>query len=762
MYQQSGRGSETQNQVLADPARQEAAEKSLQIPSRACFGAIVWGEWLLVAFLVGLFLWRGLIPGWRSLNTDFPNYYLTARLYRLGYPLDRVYDWVWFQRQKDHAGLGQQVVGYIPLTLLSGMPMVPLAYLPPLTAKRIWLVFNLFLLALTIRLLCLVTKLSSRRVFLLSLLAVEPLRTSFLYGQGHILVLFLLTLALWLKLRNQPVASGLALAVASALKIYPALFLCYFLRKKQWRSAAGLFFGGIILATLSLYLFGYEANRVYFQDVLPRIGYGENIDPYNINWNSATALLHRLFILEPELNPHPLFNSPAMYMLLQPLVQALLFVPFFWLLTPQLGDALIESLEWGAFAVLLLVLSTSPASYHYCILILSATMIVNYLATSGRRNASRIVIVLYTISCLPLQRFVSSFSDGTKVFLAFPRLYGMLALLGLSLYALASLPACTPRLDSRPTLVFSLILVFLTTMGFLKTRKHLHGQNENYATRQVISRGSLLAGEPCVGQNELLYTNLRRDSYVIAAITGAKVSYSEHGLDTFHPACAGGVPAAFAEVAGIQSRIVPLDMGTAATLRLRAHTEAEDAEQPTLSQDGRYLAFIREEVGRGSLFLKTLEPAGSDTFRDNQGQKLVGSQFDVLDAAFEPSTHNIVFSARPQGKPQLFSVEISTRKIETLEFGYAVRYPAFSPDGQWLAFSRRSQGNWQLWLRHILSSREQRLTDADCNSIAPAWLSDSKTVIYATDCGRGLGLTALSAIRLTQYLSNARAFKPRG
>ncbi len=42
--------------------------------------SIDWAENILLAALVGVFIWRGFFPAWRSLNTDFPNYYLAARL----------------------------------------------------------------------------------------------------------------------------------------------------------------------------------------------------------------------------------------------------------------------------------------------------------------------------------------------------------------------------------------------------------------------------------------------------------------------------------------------------------------------------------------------------------------------------------------------------------------------------------------------------------------------------------------------------------
>lgn len=39
-------------------------------------------EYLLLAFLLGLFVFRSFIPAWQSLNTDFRNYYVAARLFR--------------------------------------------------------------------------------------------------------------------------------------------------------------------------------------------------------------------------------------------------------------------------------------------------------------------------------------------------------------------------------------------------------------------------------------------------------------------------------------------------------------------------------------------------------------------------------------------------------------------------------------------------------------------------------------------------------
>ena len=71
------------------------------------------------------------------------------------------------------------------------------------------------------------------------------------------------------------------------------------------------------------------------------------------------------------------------------------------------------------------------------------------------------------------------------------------------------------------------------------------------------------------------------------------------------------------------------------------------------------------------------------------------------------------------------------------------RFPAVSPDGRWLAYAEEDGGVWQLTVLELATGVRRRLTDADCNAVTPAWQSDSRTLVYASDCGRGVGQTAL-------------------
>ena len=702
-------------------------------------------ECLLLVCLVGAFLWRGFVPAWETLNTDFPDYYLAARLYRQGYPLEKIYDWTWVQRQKDHAQIDRPIVTFTLLTPFSLLPVLPFASFPPLVAKHGWLLANLVFLGLTGWLLRALSGLRARSVAILIFLALVPLRTNFLFGQEYILLLLLLTLAAFLHWRQRPVASGLTLAVAAALKIYPGLFILFFARKKQWTAALSLLLGSFALWTLSIVLFGFETVRIYLLEVMPWALRAEGQDPYNFNWNSFSALLHRLFIAEPDLNPHPLIHLPAAYAFLQPVCQGLIFVPFLWLLTSSRADSAREKLEWGAFVAMLLILSTNPASYDFNGLILTAALGAGYLTAARRRREAAALLVLYTLVCSPLYRWVPAAPTGWRILLGFPRLWAMTALWVFLLFILAR-SAPEPlglRLQSREAKVFAGLWLTLVGLGVSLTWAQLRSEFNNYAWRLPLQPGALLATDPAVAGQQVLSTTMTSRGYATAAVARDSLVFFAFPGDSFHPASAPGSTKAWVELVSGRSRIIRFSLeGT--TPAGEEISEAEDAESPAVSPDGRWLAFIRETKGRGELWIKQLQPDSVDATAPAE-KRLSPAGLDVLDAAFDASDR-VIFSARRGGRPMLFTAGAASSEIAALGWRAPRRYPAVSPDRRWLAFSELQGNYWQLGVEDLETHAERRLTQNDCNSIAPAWYPDSKHLVYASDCARGYGLTALCRI----------------
>jgi Glycosyltransferase family 87/WD40-like Beta Propeller Repeat len=709
-----------------------------------------WAERLLLVALVTGFAIKGFVPAWRHLNSDFPNYYLVARLYRAGYPLERVYDWTWLQRQKDHQGIDQRLVSFIPSTLPSALAVAPWISLPPLEAKRRWLVVNLALLLATAFLLVSMTKLGWERVVLLIFLAFIPLRDNFVFGQMHVLVLLLLTLAAWLFFKEFSFLSGISLAIAAALKIYPAFFLIYFLWKKQWRAAAGLIVGLLAVAGISLYLFGVDACILYARHVLPAGLRGETLDPYNPAWNSWTALVRRLFIAEPELNPAPVAHLPWLYALLQPLIHASIFVLFMWAIGPKRLDIERTKIEWATFIFLLLFLSSQPGSYHFVALILSTVLIADYLLTHNHAIHLGAMLAIYALIGVPIIRFPWAAPNGWQNLLFFPRLALMTAFGGLLLWILISKSpqARLARPGRRNALVAASAVIVLTAVGFISTERHLRGQFDNYKDRIASTPGGLLATEPAPYQAGILFTTMTPTGYTVRRLqNGIPIDLPKTGGDYFHAAAPGGPGAAWVEqsVRG-SSRIVRFALGLAGQEGI-ASTEEENAQEPSVSHDGQFLAFLRPVRGRNSLWVRRIGTALSDREAGHAGEayEIASEAYDVHEAAFLLD-HRLIFSSRTNGRFRLYRAN-QAGSIELLNTpDCSARYPAISPDGQWLAFSCAQGGATQIHVTDLEGNRESKLTFGDCNSVTPAWTADSKSLIYATDCGRGLGLTALAQV----------------
>jgi WD40-like Beta Propeller Repeat len=82
---------------------------------------------------------------------------------------------------------------------------------------------------------------------------------------------------------------------------------------------------------------------------------------------------------------------------------------------------------------------------------------------------------------------------------------------------------------------------------------------------------------------------------------------------------------------------------------------------------------------------------------------------------------------------------------------------ARSPDRKWIVCERTSWGQKQLYLTDQIHNGEPiQVTEGLCNSFAPAWEPDGKAIVFASDCGRGVGMPALYRAALEDMLMLTR------
>lgn len=118
-----------------------------------------------------------------------------------------------------------------------------------------------------------------------------------LHNQPTITVGFLTLLSIERLGAGRPVAAGIALAVAAAIKLTPAAFVLVFLLDRQWRAAAAFAVAGAALALLSVALAGWPAHQAFLaslaqvKGVAYLIAINTSLLPALLALGSATGLL---------------------------------------------------------------------------------------------------------------------------------------------------------------------------------------------------------------------------------------------------------------------------------------------------------------------------------------------------------------------------------------------------------------------------------------------------------------------------------------
>ncbi|WP_135819578.1 glycosyltransferase family 87 protein [Halostella litorea] len=141
---------------------------------------------------------------------------------------------------------------------------------------------------------------------------------SVFYGNVNV-QLAALTVAGFVALdRGREELSGVAFALAAFIKVFPALFGVWFLRRRAWRAVGAAVGTGLGLLALGVPVFGVGTTRTYLEEALfPRNRaelFQGGLDP-----NSAYITLRRpLSVAFPEMDPTLLVALP--FLLLAPVV----------------------------------------------------------------------------------------------------------------------------------------------------------------------------------------------------------------------------------------------------------------------------------------------------------------------------------------------------------------------------------------------------------------------------------------------------------
>ena len=659
--------------------------------------------------------------------TDFPNHYTAAILTLRHEPLRRFYDWEWFQRQIHYAGIERRLGGYAPYTPLTMLPFVPLAELKPQRAKQVWLVAELAFLAAAICLLALLTQLGVLRTLVLALLAHAALSANFLLGHYYIFLMLLLACAAWCLLKGREAAGGALLGVVFALKLYAAPFIFYFAVRRQWRAFWGMT-GMVALLTLAaIAMFGWSGVWFFVTTIMLRGIEGEVVDPYSPGVGTMNVLLRRMFVPEAGLNPHPLLNAPAAFFFLRALYT--LSVLAFSLVALPIHDGQKEDtrcLAW--FVIVLFALSPVTATYHFILLLVPIALLLRndvrrtpWSAAPTLSYASAGLIVLYVLVELPLRPWNSWL---------FPKVWLLLALL---LYA--GWPFLR-RVRIGPALTIAGLVIAASAGEALVQWRSYRTEPPIVNQRVEDEPGAIFSSAAALSPGQMFYESMADGRFVLRASGSAGTRIFEFDGHAFHPSVPqAGEPVYFELLAGGHSHI-SMYRDSRKTPEPVAGADPDGIE-PAISPDGTKLTF----VSRGSLVL--LENGVRSVLASGEAAR------EVSGPTFFPDGRRIAFAQGPPGNRGIRSVALSGGERQTLIQGGDCFEPVISPDGSSLAFSCSGNGGSQVWLLDLKTGSRRQVTRGACNNTSPAWDPDSGSIVFSSDCNRGVELPALyrAAIR---------------
>jgi Glycosyltransferase family 87/WD40-like Beta Propeller Repeat len=644
------------------------------------------------------------------METDFPNNYTAAVLTLKHQPLRQYYDWVWFQRQMHYAGIEHQIGGYVPNTPLTMLPMLPLAAFPPQRAKQIWMVLEVLLLVGSIVVLARLSRLGILEVTVLALLAYKALGSNFQTGQYYILILLLMACGTWCLLRGREAWGGGIVGLICALKLYTAPFVFYFLARRQWKALAGFVGAGAALAVLAIGMFGWDGVWFFATTVMVQAADGSPVDPYSPSLASMTAFLRRMLLPEAGLNPHPAWPAPAAFFFLKTAYSIGLLVLSLVALARRPRDREDEAIGW--FVIVLFVLSPNQASYRFLGLLVAVVLL---LPGASRRWAAGL-IALYLLVELPLSRWAGAF---------FPHVWVLLVLFFYAGWSFL-------RQIGRARLMAAMLVVALVAGASTFLRLQTYWKEPPQANPHAAVDSALYASAPVFGSNGWMYEAMGDDRYVLRRLAASGVQTFAFDGDAFHPAESQHEgPIFFELVRDGLSQIQSFDLKTR-SLKLASSAD-QNASEPALSQDGTKLVYVASDA----LYLKEGE------------RRRILTAGPASNPAFFPGGTRIAFAQGVPGRRSIAIISTTSGTVLLLVKAGDCFEPAVSPDGRLLAFACSEMGARQVWVRDLITGVSRRLSRGSCNNDAPAWDPDSRSVVFASDCGRGVGMPALYRARVT-------------
>ncbi|HUI31171.1 MAG TPA: glycosyltransferase 87 family protein [Candidatus Acidoferrales bacterium] len=364
----------------------------------------------------------GILPGFFKVEGDFIAFYVAGRNILHGTDPVLFYRFPDFQQLVDTSGLSTRIFSVASSTPASFLIDTILAVAPAGFSKFILTAINIAAFVLLVHVSAKLANSSIRTAYVVFLSSSFALATNFSSGEPFIIVSLFFALAFLAFSISAERASGTILGVIFPFEVFAIAPALLFLLAKRWKVFIYFLLMSLILLSIAYLLVGESTIVYYLQRVFPFYFNARVLNPFSISYQTAWSFLRTIFLLDPALNPHPLFASARGYMFSISMFKALVLVPsaYFFYRGIEKKNAR-EALVAGTFPVLFL--SPTAASYQL-VLMAPAIICLGQTALEEQKTATaRLFIVLYVLACLPIHSFLSNSLNIQTPFILFERFF---------------------------------------------------------------------------------------------------------------------------------------------------------------------------------------------------------------------------------------------------------------------------------------------------------------------------------------------------
>lgn len=367
-----------------------------------------------------------------NVTHGFISYYAAARLLVDGRLGPAAYDDAWFGKHvQDITGTGVREI-FTPNPPMMALMAAPLAWLDPQTARVIWLLASLAAAA-AVALALVRDRERLGAPFAIVIVAVMLLNPAMFAnlrtGQGYLFVFAMLGGSALMLTNGRDRVAGVLLGLAFALKSagLPLLILVIWMR--HW-TALKFAVGAFAIAVLVTAPFVETAMWLHYPSAVAE--FVERPASSTTAYQTTLSLFRRLCVADPRWNPHPAATcAPVAYT--APAVLILGAV------AATLAAARRRPIRlWAAAGLCLSELTLPIAAEPHFMLFAAALALIPMGAIS--------LLIFSALYLIPLAYTAEVFTDGWRVFLAYPRLYAAWLLWA---WALRAMLGYAPASDAR-------------------------------------------------------------------------------------------------------------------------------------------------------------------------------------------------------------------------------------------------------------------------------------------------------------------------